>query len=91
MNEPDPWPHLKRRAAAHLSDDLADRVLRQHRPTRIAPREAWQSLGLAALTAATCAALVVTLGTRFALAENARNYAAWSEVASQTNLAARLP
>lgn len=91
MPDPDPWPHLQRRAAAHLRGDLVDRVLRRHRLTLIDPREAWQSLGLAVLTAAACATLIITLGDHFAAAENARNYAAWSEVATQTNLVARLP
>lgn len=91
MPEPDPWPHLQRRAAAHLSGDLTDRVLRQHRRTRVTQREVWQSLGLAALTAAAGAVAVVMIGQRITAAENARNYAAWSEVATQTSLVARLP
>lgn len=91
MPEQDPWPHLQRRAAAHLRGDLTDRVLRQHRLTRVSLREAWQSLGLAALTATAGAVAVVMIGERFHAAENARNYAAWSEVATQTSLVARLP
>lgn len=91
MPEQNPWPHLQRRAAAHLSGDLTDRVLRQHRLTHVGPRVAWQSLGLAALTATACAVAVVMIFQRFTAAENARNYAAWSEVATQTSLVARLP
>lgn len=91
MPEQNPWPHLHRRAAAHLSGDLTDRVLRQHRLTHVGPRESWQSLGLAALTAGICAVVMVLLGQRFAAMENARNYAAWSEVATQTSLVARIP
>lgn len=91
MPEQDPWPHLQRRAASHLRGNLADRVLRRHRRAHVAPREAWQSLGCATLTACACVVLVTVVGTRFASAENARNYAAWSEVATQTNLVAPRP
>lgn len=91
MPDQDPWPHLQRRATAQLRGDLADRVLRQHRLTQVASREVWQSLGWAALTAAACAILVVTIGQRYAAAEEARNYAAWIEVATQTNLVSHRP
>lgn len=91
MPEQDPWPHLQRRAAAHLPGDLADRVLRRHRLTRVDLREAWLSLGLAALTATATAVAVVMISQHFAVVENARNYAAWSEVATHTNLVVRLP
>lgn len=91
MNEKNPWPHARRHAAAQLSGDLADRVLRRHRLTRVSPREAWQSLGLAALTAAACAITVVVVGQGLVTAENARNYAAWADVAAQTNLITRQP
>ncbi|PAW68469.1 MAG: hypothetical protein B9S34_02430 [Opitutia bacterium Tous-C1TDCM] len=91
MIEPDPWPHFRRRAAAHLRGDLADRVVRRHRLVRVSSREAWRCLGLAALTAAACALVVVAVGERLVTAENARNFAAWIDVASQTNLVARLP
>ncbi len=91
MPEKDPWPHLQRRAAAHLRGDLADRVLRRHRLDRVGRREAWLSLGLAALTATAGAVAVVIIGQRFTAVENARNYAAWSEVATHTSLIVRLP
>lgn len=91
MTEQDPWPHFHRRAAAHLSSNLADRVLRRHRLIRVSSRDAWQSLGLAALTAAACAIVVVAVGERLVTSENARNHAAWIEFAAQTNLIARLP
>jgi hypothetical protein len=89
MPEQDPWPHFQRRAAACLRGDLTDRVLRQHRLTHVGAREGWQSLGLAALTAAACAVAVIVLGECLASGENALNYAAWSEVAMQTNLVMR--
>lgn len=91
MPDQDPWPHLQRHAAQQLRGDLVDRVLRQHRLAEADPKETWQSLGLALLTAAACVTLVVALGQRLADADNARNYAAWSEVARQTSLIARLP
>lgn len=91
MPEQDPWPHLQRRAASHLRSNLADRVLRRHRLSHVAPREAWQSLGFALLTASACAVLVTVVGTRFTSDENARNYAAWCEVATQTSLVAPRP
>lgn len=91
MPDQDPWLHLQRHAGNQITRDLVERVISSHRKGQLDYREAWQNIGFAFLTAVACITLVLAVVQRQAASANARNFAAWSEIAKQTSLFARLP
>ncbi len=82
------WQQLQQHAAAQLSADFPDRVLRQLRTVRTersgAARFFLHPFAVSAYTAATCLLFVVVLHLRQTAETNERHLAEWREVAMQT-------
>ncbi len=82
------WQQLQRHAAAQLSADFPDRVLRQIRVSRAersgVARFFLHPFAVSAYTAAACLLAVVILHSRQTAKANERHLAEWREVAMQT-------